>query len=721
MSITIRPYQEGDAHDIAALYNRHRDNPNPVAGGITGDELERELAERDTGTFLVAVDGGRVVGTFGLFHNTGRRSARAGELIADMFFVAPAYRNGVITGRLFTEAVEWMVQSGCLVLRLTVNPANSVAFKLYRRVGCVSVGQTVPGEDGNVELHNYIPLVLRSVFADLGPEVRSALGGLNSFGTVTEARDDELRSDVRLVDGVRTVDYQLALGGFRITASVDVDRGVVREAEVTGPDGTARALRLTEPPYHVRAPRRPEPHRFGSGGLVCEVDGDDGTLSVLAEGHHGPLFVSTWPSCRADRPAGWREGEPRDLDIVAVENGVRVTERCGEDEVVGTVTLTEGTLRQDFTFTSRPGRIFQTVGLRQGTFVHPDGERHPIGLGLGVRDASEAVAASQVVPAGTELAWRSTSWGIGLPVREPVRLIHSALLERGLAAGPDGVARLRTDFHPATARTDAGTDTTADAGTDTTTDAATEAAADAATEPVTEAVTEPVTEAGTEAKTEAERPARTVPKPGAVRRLELTASAAGVTSWKEGTTKVLRSPYPRTRVFGYNPRWSAGMWVTAESSRFGRASGLGWGVRSAAWEEKHPLGLFAPRERIGWELTAPENTAEPVRADIQAPDSEEEIVLWLTPNTPRETTVLLDSAGTRWELGSAGFRQVWATAATVRLADGSWLDCRPADGACPQAELVLRTTPSGLLIGCVSPARRPSAWQLAVHDGPTRS
>ncbi|KPI25745.1 GCN5-related N-acetyltransferase [Actinobacteria bacterium OV320] len=677
MSITIRPYQEGDAHDIAALYNRHRDNPNPVAGGITGDELERELAERDTGTFLVAVDGGRVVGTFGLFHNTGRRSARAGELIADMFFVAPAYRNGVITGRLFTEAVEWMVQSGCLVLRLTVNPANSVAFKLYRRVGCVSVGRTVPGEDGNVELHNYIPLVLRSVFADLGPEVRSALGGLNSFGTVTEARDDELRSDVRLVDGVRTVDYHLALGEFRITASVDVDRGVVREAEVTGPDGTARALRLTEPPYHVRAPRRPEPHRFGSGGLVCEVDGDDGTLSVLAEGHHGPLFVSTWPSCRADRPAGWREGEPRDLDIVAVENGVRVTERCGEDEVVGTVTLTEGTLRQDFAFTSRPGRIFQTVGLRQGTFVHPEGERHPIGLGLGVRDASEAVAASQVVPAGTELAWRGTSWGIGLPVREPVRLIHSALLERGLAAGQDGVARLRTDFRPADAGTDAGT--------------------------------------------EAVRPARTVPKPGAVRRLELTASAAGVTSWKEGTTKVLRSPYPRTRAFGYNPRWSSGMWVTAENSRFGRASGLGWGVAPGAWEEKHPLGLFAPRERIGWELTAPEDTAEPVRADIQAPDSEEEIVLWLTPNTARETTVLLDSAGTRWELGSAGFRQIWATAATVRLADGHWLDVRPADGACPQAELVLRTTPSGLLIGCVSPARRPSAWQLAVHSGPTRS
>ncbi|MEU7058507.1 GNAT family N-acetyltransferase [Streptomyces sp. NPDC046197] len=669
MSITIRPYQEGDAHDIAELYNRHRDNPNPVAGGITGRELERELAERDTGTFLVAVDGGRVVGTFGLFHNTGRRSARAGELIADMFFVAPAYRNGVITGRLFTDAVEWMVQSGCLVLRLTVNPANTVAFRLYRRVGCVSVGQTAPGEDGNVELHNYIPLILRSVFADLGPDVRAALGGLNSFATVTESRDDELRSDVRLVDGVRTVDYCLALGEFRLTASVDVDRGAVREAEVTGPDGTGRALRLAEPPYRVRAPRRPEPHRFASGALAVEVDGDDGTVRVLAEGHHGPVFVSTWPSCRADRSAGWREGEPRDLELVPVEHGVRVTERCGEDEVVGTVTLTQGVLSQDFTFTRRPGRVFQTVPLRQGTFAPGAGPGHPIGLGLGVRDASEVVAAAQVAPVGGELTWTGATWSVRVPVGEPVRLIHGGLLERGLRTGPDGVARLRTEFRPQ--------------------DAPAAPAAPAA-----------------------------APVAGP-RRIQLDASAAGVVAWREGGTKVLRSPFPRARAFGNNPRWSAGMWVTTENSRFSRASGLGWGVRStSAWAEKHPLGLYGPQEGIGFELTAPDATGGPVRVDIQAPDSEEEVVLWVTPNTPRETTVVIDSAGTRWELNSPDFRQVWAAAAAVRLSDGSWLHCRPDRPGPGEAEIVLRTTASGLLIGCASPARRPSAWYLAVSGEP---
>ncbi|MFD5078878.1 GNAT family N-acetyltransferase [Streptomyces sp. NPDC058371] len=680
MSITIRPYEEGDAQDIAELYNRHRDNPNPVAGGITGDELERELAERDTATFLVAVDGGRVVGTFGLFHGTGRRSARAGELIADMFFVAPAYRNGVITGRLFTEAVEWMMRSGCLVLRLTVNPANTVAFRLYRRVGCVSVGQTVPGEDGNVELHNYIPLILRSVFVDLGAEGRAALGGLNSFATVTEARDDELRSDVRLVDGVRTVTYCLALGELQLTASVDVDRGLVLDAELAGPAG-ARQLRIAEPPYRVRAPRHPAPHRFGSDGLVCEVDGDDGTLRVLAPGHHGPVYVSTWPSCRADRSAGWREGEPGDLDISAVEHGVRIVERSGDDEVVGTVTFNEGVLEQDFTFTGRPGRLFQSIGLRQGTFALTDpgegGEhQHPLGLGIGVRDSSEVVAAAQLAPLGGELAWNSDALRIEIPVHQPVRLIHSGLLEPRLEPGPDGVARLRTVFGPQPAPAD-----------------------------------------GTGHLAPAPRAAM------GTRRLQVDASAGGVTSWAEGATKILRSPFPRTRAFGYNPRWSAGMWVTAERSRFSRDSGLGWGVRpTAAWEEKHPLGLFAPRERIGWELTAPDDPDGPVRVDVQAPDVPEEVVLWITPNTSRRTSVVIDSAGSRWELDSSDFRQVWAAAASVRLSDGSWLDCRPVPGGSGHAEIVLRPTQSGLLIGCVSAAERPhgaeNAWHLSVRTEP---
>ncbi|TRV80417.1 GNAT family N-acetyltransferase [Streptomyces sp. 130] len=652
MALTIRPYQENDADVIADLYNRHRDNPNPVAGGISGAELARELAERETATFLVAEDDERLVGTFGLFHHTGRRSARAGELIADMFFVHPAHRGGLVTGRLFTEAVEWMMRTGCLVLRLTVNPANTVAFRLYRRVGCVSVGRAVPGEDGNVELHNYIPLVIRSVFADLGERATAALGSLTSFASVTDARDDELRSDVRMVAGVRTVDYILVLGDFRIDASVDVDRGAVREARLTEPGGTVRELRITRPPYEVRAPRGVAPYRFTESGLTCEVDGEDGTLSVHAAGHPGPVLVSTWPSCRADRPAGWREGEPRDLTLEPVERGVRVTERDGDATVTGTFTLDGSGLLQEFTRTgTATGRIFQTVGLRQGVFTGTDGQDHPIGLGQGVRDASEIVAASRPVPEGGELTWRGRGVRVSLSADGPLRLVHSTLLERGLEPGADGVARMRTTIRPGV--------------------------------------------------------------PDTARSLEVHAAAGGVTVWREGTTKVLRSPYPRTRSHGYNPHWSAGLWVTHENSRHDRAAGLGWGVpAAAAWEQKHPLGLHAPDSGLGWEIAA---DGDGIRVDTRASGTDRETVVWLTPQTPLRTAVVLDSDGERWELNSGDFRQVWARRAAVRLSDGRWLHCAPAAG--PHDELVLRATPSGLLVGGVSAARE-SAWRFSVHDTP---
>ncbi|MFE3514568.1 GNAT family N-acetyltransferase [Streptomyces sp. NPDC059166] len=677
MTVTIRPYEQGDADDIARLYGRHRDNPNPVAGGISGAELARELAERDTATFLVALDDGRLVGTFGLFHSTGRRSARAGELIADMFFVAPAYRNGVITGRLFTEAVEWMMRTGCLVLRLTVNPANSVAFRLYRRVGCVSVGQTVPGEDGNVELHNYIPLVLRSVFADLDDDVRAALGSLSSFGTVTQARADELRTDVVVSGGVRTVAYGLALGDHRLHALVDVDRGRVIGAEITRPDGTGRPLRVTEPPYEIRQPGQAGPYRFTDGPLTCEIDGDDGTVRVLAAGHHGPLSVSTWPGCRPDRQAGWREGEPLDLEIVPVEHGVRISERHGDDEVTGTFTLDGGVLDQAFTFTGSPGRVFQTIGLRQGVLALPgpdggDAVEHPIGLGLGVRDSSEVVAASPVAPAGSTLTWRGAGTGVQVPAGQRVRLIHATLLERRPEPGDDGVARLRTAF------------------------------------------------GAPQAPVRAPLPAVAPRTPAGERRLAVDATAAGVTVWREGTTKVLRSPHPRTRAFGCNPGWSAGMWVTPERSRFSRDSGLGWGVHLGAdWAEKDALGLYDPERRTGWDVSAPVD--EPLRVDVRSASTEGDTVLWITPDTGARTTVAIDSAGTRWELESPDFRQVWASAVSVRLSDGSWLDCRPAGTSAADAEIVVRTTSSGLLIGCAAaggPDGTAASWHLALRDGP---
>ena len=444
VAIVIRQHRDADLAAVAALYNRFDDNPNPLAGGVTAAEIERELADRETAAFLVATDGDEIVGTFGLFRNTGRRSARAGELIADMFFVAPAYRNGVLTGRLFTEAVEFMFRTDCLVLRLTVNPANTPAFRLYRRVGCVAVGVPIAGADGNVELYNYIPLILRGVVADLPKAALAALGSLASFGGVTRGRDDDLRSDLIEVDGLKAVRYDLLLGEYRITAVVDVDAGRVHRVELITPDGAVTPLRHRIPPAGGASAVDTRVHTFGDDALRCEVDGRDGTVRVLSGTHSGPLYTSTWPSIHADRVAGWREPQPVDLAITEIDGGVCVVERDGEESLTGTITLVDGVLTQRFDGTAAVRRVFGTVGLRQGRFtVTEPGEpavAHPIGLGVGVRDSTEIVAAARAVPAGTELAWHGGSATVRVQVAEPTTLVHSTLLARR----PDPV--LRTSF-----------------------------------------------------------------------------------------------------------------------------------------------------------------------------------------------------------------------------------------------------------------------------------
>jgi ribosomal protein S18 acetylase RimI-like enzyme len=444
VAIVIRQHRDEDLAAVAALYNRYDDNPNPLAGGVTSAEIERELADRETAAFLVATDGDEIVGTFGLFRNTGRRSARAGELIADMFFVAPAYRNGVLTGRLFTEAVEFMFSTNCLVLRLTVNPANTPAFRLYRRVGCVAIGVPIAGEDGNVELYNYIPLILRGVIADLPKAALAALGSLASFGGVTRSRDDDLRSDLIEVDGLKAVRYDLLLGEHRINAVIDVDAGRVHRVELITPDGAVTPLRHRMPPACGASAVDDRVYTFGDDTLRCEVDGRTGTVRVLIPTHPGPLYTSTWPSIHADRVAGWREAQPVELAITEIDGGVRLVERAGDESLTGTVTLVDGVLTQQFDGTAAVRRVFGTVGLRQGRFIVTEPGKstveHPIGVGVGVRDSTEMVAAARALPAGTELAWHGDPVSVRVQVAEPTTLVHSTLLARC----PDSV--IRTSF-----------------------------------------------------------------------------------------------------------------------------------------------------------------------------------------------------------------------------------------------------------------------------------
>lgn len=683
MPCTVRTYRPTDAAGVAGLFNAHPDNPNPVVGGITPDELDRELAERGTLAFFVATDQpsddpgapeGPIVATFGLFRTNGRRLVPERHALMDMFFVAPQYRCTTVAGQLFDAAITWLHTAGFEVCRLTVNPANSTAFKLYRRVGCISQGYASPGEDGNVELVNYLPMVMQATGPFLTPEEGMILRGNASWGCCTEPRDDQLESDVSVVEGRHVIEYEATVAQMSVRATVDVDAGAVVSATVSHPPAAARQLPL--PPVPQPASMSADPVVVSAGDWQLRVDPRFGRTELWRRGHLGPVWATSLAHPLADLAAGWRVSPPRDLQVSVQGEMITIDDR--DSGLTCRYLLCADRLEQHL---SAPGatrlRQFHAVGLRGGYFTATavDGRSwctQPTGLDLAVRDASEIVAAAIELDPAAPVSWADpqqvpvvSAEGSGL------RLVHSTLLDHRVRVDADGVARF--------------------------------------------ALTLGTSVAGTGATVPEERaPASsTVATPDP----QLDARAGGVAVWRDGRTRLLRSPHPRSEQrFACNPHWRSGLWVTREAPRHTASQGMGWGVAETGWKST-PEGLTHSRLGLALRLTA--EAVGSWLVEVQGPAGEHEHVVWITPATPAEGAIGVPGAGDQplW-LPIGGRWQRWTGAVAVPLADGTWLAVEALPGQdAATAELIVRDTPSGPLIGCVATATgQPVAWRLQRHD-----
>lgn len=668
MATLVRDYVPADAEAIAALFNRHRDVPNPIDGGITAAQLIQELTDRDTHTFLVAVEDDKLIGTFGLFHSDGRRVAGPGELIADMFFVAPAHRGGMLTAELFGAAVERMVHSPYSVLRLTVNPANGPAYTLYRRVGCLAVHRTVPGADGNVQLHNFLPLVLRQVLPVLPKDLLDAVVTQRTTSFIPRALSNDMDQDVTVVDGRRVVAVPFAIGNVEIDTVIDIDNRVVLSAELPGFSYRPEA-HLVPPPVVVDADDG-APTVLRTGDLELRAD-HDGTVEVWRDGHLGPVWATLWPTAGRGRVTGWRAGNPRTVDIAHCENALQLTEVIDDTTVTATITLDESGMTQSFRIQGAEQpvlRAYHLVGLRNGRLRIDDADA-PLGDGMGVRDAGQLPAAQTMLEEGSRLHW-STAGDTAVTVHAPgsFGLINGTVAEqRNLHDG----SAFRVDIGPA---------------------------------PVAEPVAKPAASVTPE-HDDTSRP----PQPETVR---VVTEAGGVVAWKPFGRNVFRAPYPRTRAFANNPRWSAGLWTGGELDRFDRCYGPGWGVV--------PAGNDRDSSRRPLRVTE-DNDATTARIVVQADADHDdpETVVWLTPDiapsgvvtcfSPYDDAVDQHDLKQRW--------QRWATAVCVPLRGNRTLTITGDPTSPAHPELLVRCTDSGVLIGAFARTTdAPATWSLQVSD-----
>jgi diaminopimelate decarboxylase len=143
--VEIRPATARDATSFLELYRAVAAEggfirTEHVTGGVRPyrRRLRRSWTDREAN--IVAVAGGRVVGSLGITrddHPVTRHVATLG------MFVAEGWRGAGIGTALMHEALRWARAVGVEKLELTVYPGNEAARALYRRFGFVEEGTLV--------------------------------------------------------------------------------------------------------------------------------------------------------------------------------------------------------------------------------------------------------------------------------------------------------------------------------------------------------------------------------------------------------------------------------------------------------------------------------------------------------------------------------------------------------------------------------------------------
>ena len=138
-AVEIRPVAPSEADQAGAVtLAAYRSLPEPIVGGRYGEDL-RDVAARATGaTVLVAVEGGRVLGSVTLVDDPA--SPWSESLVADevgirMLGVDPAAAGRGIGTALLAACLDRARALGARRAVLHSTPTMVVAHRIYRRAG----------------------------------------------------------------------------------------------------------------------------------------------------------------------------------------------------------------------------------------------------------------------------------------------------------------------------------------------------------------------------------------------------------------------------------------------------------------------------------------------------------------------------------------------------------------------------------------------------------
>ena len=144
-AISVRPARPADARSFLEAYRavaaeRRFIQTERVTGTVRSYRRRFRRSWDERGAHLVAVDGGRVVGSLSI----ARDDQPAVRHVATLgMFVVASHRGRRVGTELMRGAMRWAGEHGIERVELTVYPNNEGALALYRAFGFVEEGRLV--------------------------------------------------------------------------------------------------------------------------------------------------------------------------------------------------------------------------------------------------------------------------------------------------------------------------------------------------------------------------------------------------------------------------------------------------------------------------------------------------------------------------------------------------------------------------------------------------
>lgn len=689
MAPLIRDFDpDADGERVAALYNQLQYGPVRAGVALSRDGLEAVFRERGVELFLIAEDGGRIVGTIGFARVSGRRVAPFGELFACMFVIAPSHRSGFLAGQLFSQSFVRVMERDVKTLRVEVDPSNRRAYPLYIRVGFRAIREARPDEDGYIELVSHLPHVARSLLEAFRDDdsVIDLLPRLD-WRTLRAAGNQTLASGVlRQPDGSWTVTYELSIGSRNVAATVDAHTGHISSVSVDGVlDERFKPIQPDETPAQPAA-RGLSRHL---GNFVVELS-PEGALSLRHPRHLGRLLIDPMP------------GSAR-FPVSARRPGSMTAEISADDTSWTSVAMHGGrAVKRSLTFDG--GRLTVVVEVAEGTdvVVAPWSGMRTAELQVHTADGSgwtahavrglwppdltdfEAVSPANWPALGTTVTWANHALGLRVSYRfrseGMVRAegYHFARLE-----GPGPIVSYEVVL--------------VDLGQD----------------------DQPQLEAG-ETLLAAHHLATPWIESGWGGRKVLTigdgtrgsrlvvAPEGGVVEWDFRGRCILSAPFPSTKHIGPLPSVTAAVWVAQQGDRAELEQGVEWALQDASLP-------FASRN--GWSVApSPDFSSLLVSVDLESLTMPEAAIYVCVPGHQTHVDIE-DSRGEPQRIPISGVPwRAWTRTATLPLTGGGGLRITPESGQWP--EILVRSTTVGVLSTLLvrhndPPAARVRSWRLS--------